>query len=175
MPDLNPPQTEAPAAPPDSGHATAAREKRPSRLSRMLDHARRAGRDLVAAALGKLLEPPDSPAPSPDGQSPAAALPNEAPPKRPGVLHVMTAQLRATADSYVAAKMDEIEARVDTKLDDIEARIDRKVVELHRQLVEMRDREIRHRLRLLKITLIFTVLVAVVSLGYRWVSKLWLS
>ena len=49
----------------------------------------------------------------------------------------------------------------------------RKIVELHEQLVEMRDRELRHRLRLLKVTLIFTALVAVLSLVYKWVSQFW--
>jgi hypothetical protein len=34
----------------------------------------------------------------------------------------------------------------------------------------MRDRELRHRLRMLRITLIFTVLVALLSLGYKWLS-----
>ena len=83
--------------------------------------------------------------------------------------------MRGAADAYLAAKLDEIEARVDDKLDHIEARIDRKIVELHQQLVELRDREVRHRLRLLKITLIFTVLVALLSLGYKCASKYWFS
>ena len=72
-------------------------------------------------------------------------------------------------------KKGEIEARVDAKLDAIEGRIDRKIVELHRQLAEMRDRELRHRLRVLKITLIFTALVALLSLVYKWVSVHWLT
>ena len=47
------------------------------------------------------------------------------------------------------------------------------LIDLHKQMAEMRDRELRHRLRLLKITLIFTVLVALLSLGYKWLSRLW--
>lgn len=87
------------------------------------------------------------------------------------MLHAAAERLRGAADSYIAAKLDEIEALVDAKFDRVEARIDAKVVELHRQLCELRDRELRHRLRLLKITLIFTVLVAILSLGYKCVVK----
>jgi polyferredoxin len=60
---------------------------------------------------------------------------------------------------------------VDAKLDHVERRIDAKIVELHRNLREMRDRELRHRLRILRITLILTVLVAVLSLGYKWFAE----
>ena len=91
------------------------------------------------------------------------------------MLHAVAEQLRGAADSYLAAKLDEIEARVDEKLDHVEQRIDRKIVELHEQLAEMRDRELRHRLRLLKITLIFTVLVAIISLVYKWVELHWIE
>ena len=63
---------------------------------------------------------------------------------------------------------------MDAKLDHIEWWINDKIVQLHRQLVEIRDRKLRHRLRLLKITLIFTVLVALLSLGYKWVVSKWI-
>ncbi|MFQ6048799.1 MAG: hypothetical protein ACE5K7_05495 [Phycisphaerae bacterium] len=86
-------------------------------------------------------------------------------------MHAAAERLRGAADSYIAAKLDEIEARVDAKLDHVERRIDAKIVELHEQLQQMRDRELRHRLRLLKITLVFTVLVAAVSLVYKWLAR----
>jgi len=91
---------------------------------------------------------------------------------RLGVLRRVTDQLRGAADTYIAAKLDEIEARVDAKLDTIEERIDRKVEALHERLSQARDAELRHRLRLLKLTLIFTVLVALLSLGYKLMAKL---
>ncbi len=137
----------------------------------MFAGVRQAGRDLLAVTLGRLLEPADQ-APPPEGESSAPAANGEKSNRRVGMLHTVAEQLRGAADSYLAAKMDEIEARVDQKLDHIETRIDRKIVELHRQLAEMRDRELRHRLRLLKITLIFTVLVALLSLVYKWLQKI---
>ncbi len=162
---MSPPEAIPPAPPPPRRRG----------LSGFFAGVRQAGRDVVSVAVGKLLGPPEPPgAPAENGANenrdatPAAR-------KRTGVLHLMTTQLRGAADAYVAAKLDEIEARVDEKLDAIEGRIDRKIVMLHRQLLEMRDRELRHRLRLLKITLIFTVLVALLSLGYKLFSKYWLS
>ncbi len=136
---------------------------------------RQAGRDAVSVTLGRLLGPLEPPAAPTEPEPANGAETRLAPAKRPGVLHAVTNQLRGAADAYVAAKLDEIEARVDVKLDEIEQRIDRKIVNLHKQLLEMRDRELRHRLRLLKITLVFTVLVALLSLGYKVVSKLWFS
>ncbi|MCG3127880.1 MAG: hypothetical protein CHACPFDD_02753 [Phycisphaerae bacterium] len=94
--------------------------------------------------------------------------------KRAGMLGAVAEKLRGAADTYVAAKLDEIEARVDVKLDEIEGRLDRKLLEIHEQLGDLRDREIRHRLRLLKITLAFTVLVALLSLGYKLLVRLWI-
>lgn len=94
--------------------------------------------------------------------------------KRASMLGSVAEKLRGAADSYVAAKLDEIEARVDQKLDEIEGRIDRKLLEIHEQLGDLRDREIRHRLRLLKITLAFTVLVALLSLGYKFLVRFWI-
>ena len=57
----------------------------------------------------------------------------------------------------------------------IETRLDQKLIQIHKQLGQLRDKEIRHRLRLLKLTLMFTVLVALLSLGYKWVSKFYLQ
>ncbi|MBW7904154.1 MAG: hypothetical protein LC135_13550 [Phycisphaerae bacterium] len=127
-----------------------------------------------------LVKPPKPGAPTAD--APAEATPASSPERprfdltgaamRVSLLRQVAEQLRGAADGYIAAKLDEIEARVDAKLDVIEERIDRKVSELHEKLREARDAELRHRLRLLKITLVFTVLVAVVSLGYKLFSKL---
>jgi len=73
-----------------------------------------------------------------------------------GIVGGIAQRLRGAADDYLRVKMDEIEARIDAKLDEIDKR-----------LSEWRDREVANRLRILRITLIFTVLVAVLSLGYN--------
>ena len=164
-----PPPDAEPAGPDDAVNRTAGR-KRGSFFGGLVRHLRHAGREMVSVAVGKYLaEPPDSPEP------PATTEPGDQAGlhKRVHVLHEVTEKLRGAADTYIAAKLDEMEARVDAKLDHIEQRIDHKLIELHKQMAEMRDRELRHRLRLLKITLIFTVLVALLSLGYKWLSRLW--
>jgi hypothetical protein len=58
-------------------------------------------------------------------------------------------------------QLDEIETRIDEKLDQIDAR-----------LAEWRDREVANRLKILRITLIFTVSCRRISLGYNWVKNL---
>lgn len=72
-----------------------------------------------------------------------------------GVVGGIAQKLRGAADHYVHQKLDEIERRIDRKLDEID-----------RRLGEWRDREIRNRLRIVKITLIAAIIVAVISLGY---------
>lgn len=138
-------------------------------LTGFFSGARQMGRDVVSVALGRLADPTEAETP-PTEPSP---IEDPAATKRVGMLHTVAEQLRGAADTYLAAKLDEIEARVDEKLDHIETRIDQKIVELHTQLAQMRDRELRHRLRLLKITLVFTVLVALLSLLYKWVERFW--
>lgn len=77
-----------------------------------------------------------------------------------GVMGGIARTLRGVADDYVAEKLDEIEARIDRKLDEIDLR-----------LAEWRDREIANRLRIVKITLIFSILVALLSLGYHYLKS----
>lgn len=72
-----------------------------------------------------------------------------------GLVGGVARQLKHVADDYVREKLDEIEARVDYKLDEID-----------RRLCEWRDREFTHRLRILKVTLLFSILVALLSLLY---------
>jgi hypothetical protein len=78
-----------------------------------------------------------------------------------GIVGGIAERLRGAADDYIRVKLDEIEARIDEKLDQIDER-----------LAEWRDREVANRLRILRITLIFTVLVAILSLGYNWIKGL---
>ncbi|HRX85323.1 MAG TPA: hypothetical protein P5572_09925 [Phycisphaerae bacterium] len=77
--------------------------------------------------------------------------------QREGVVAGIAGELRGAADDYIAHKLDEIEARVDRKLAEIDAK-----------LSAWREREIAARVRVLKLTLIVTILVAVISLGYDW-------
>src|SRR4051812_45170427 len=101
----------------------------------------------------------------------SAAMPSPAPsaPGRPasikqdieesGLLGGITNRLKKSADSYVNQKLDEIEARIDRKLDEID-----------RRLAEWRDKEIANRIKILKITLWASVIVAAVSLIYAYVK-----
>lgn len=68
-------------------------------------------------------------------------------------------RVKRQADSYVNQKLDEIEARIDRKLDEID-----------RRLAEWRDKEIANRIRILKLTLWVSVIVAVISLIYSYVQ-----
>lgn len=72
-----------------------------------------------------------------------------------GVVGGLARTIRGVADDYVRQKMDEIEARIDRKLDEID-----------RRLAEWRDREVANRLRIIKITLVASILVALMSYGY---------
>jgi hypothetical protein len=145
-------------------------------LRGVLRGLRHLGQDLISVAVGRVLEPPElPPGPAKGTGSVGEGGRQEEVGRRIGMLHTVTQQLRGAADQYLAAKLDEIEARVDRKLEEIRRQIDDKIVELHDQLADMRDKELRHRLRLLKITLIFTVLVALLSLGYHWAAVHWFS
>jgi len=77
-----------------------------------------------------------------------------------GLVGGLANRLRGAADDYVRVKLDEIEDRIDAKLDEIDKR-----------LGQWRDREVANRLKILRITLIFTVLVAILSLGYNMVNS----
>lgn len=154
-----------------TGDETPVVPKKRGLFRRLANRAKGAGERVVLSALDRLIGAPKPDAaspPPPDGAEfvKAAETPAEAE-RRLGILHGVTVRLRGAADEYIAAKLDEIEARVDVKLDEVEKRIDEKIVELHEQVRKLRDEELRHRLRILKITLIFTVLVAAFSLGYK--------
>ena len=66
--------------------------------------------------------------------------------------------LRGAADGYIREKMEEIEARIDYKLDEID-----------RRLAEWRNRELTNRLRMIKITLAVSVVIALLSLLYTYI------
>ena len=75
-----------------------------------------------------------------------------------GLIEGLGSGLRGAADGYIREKMEEIEARIDYKLDEIDKR-----------LAEWRNRELANRLRMIKITLIFSVVIALLSLLYTYV------
>ncbi len=77
-----------------------------------------------------------------------------------GVVGGIASRLRGAADDYIKIKLDEIESRIDDKLNQIDQR-----------LAEWRDREVANRLKILRITLAFTVLVAILSLGYNFIKS----
>ena len=98
--------------------------------------------------------PPPTDQPEPTLRSPPEPLRKEI--EERGLVGGLAYRIRGAADDYVRVKLDEIEARIDAKLDQIDQR-----------LAEWRDREVANRLKILRITLIFTVLVAILSLGYN--------
>ena len=78
-----------------------------------------------------------------------------------GLWSGITNRIKRTADQYLDQKLDEIELRIDRKLQEIDDR-----------LSEWRDKEIANRLKILKITLWASVIVALVSLLYSWIKAI---
>ncbi|GJQ27168.1 MAG: hypothetical protein HBSAPP02_22000 [Phycisphaerae bacterium] len=76
-----------------------------------------------------------------------------------GIVGGIASRLRGAADDYIKVKLDEIEQRIDAKL-----------LEIDQRLAEWRDREVANRLKILRITLVFSALVAAISLGYKWLA-----
>ena len=75
-----------------------------------------------------------------------------------GLIEGLGSGLRGAADGYIREKMEEIEARIDYKLDEID-----------RRLAEWRNRELTNRLRMIKITLAVSVVIALLSLLYTYI------
>jgi hypothetical protein len=76
-----------------------------------------------------------------------------------GLIGGIASRVKKTADQYINQQLDEIESRIDRKLDEID-----------RRLAEWRDKEIANRLRILKITLWASVIVAALSLVYSYLK-----
>jgi len=123
-------------------------------LSGWLARKRRAA---VGVLLGKLLDaegPDDRYQFLPDSDSDASLRKQI---EQQGVVGGLASKIKVGADRYIDTKLDEIERRIDRKLDEIDQR-----------LAEWRDREIANRLRIVKITLIGSIIIAVVSLLYSY-------
>jgi hypothetical protein len=76
-----------------------------------------------------------------------------------GLFGGIATRVKKTADQYMNQKLVEIVSRIDRKLDEID-----------RRLAEWRDKEIANRIRILKITLWASVIVASLSLVYSYVK-----
>ncbi len=125
---------------------------------------RRARRKVVGQVLGMVVgdtgeEEDESYRFLPESTAPTSTLRDHI--AEQGVVGGIAYRLRSVADDYVREKLDEIETRIDLKLDEIDAR-----------LAEWRDKEIANRLRILKITLVVSVFVALLSLGYNLVNRM---
>lgn len=81
-----------------------------------------------------------------------------------GLFGGIAGRIKRSADTYINQKLDEVEGRIDRKLDEID-----------RRLTEWRDKELANRIRILKITLWVTVIVAAASLIYSYIVVYWLG
>jgi hypothetical protein len=101
--------------------------------------------------------------PAATGHAPTTAAPRDRSIKEEieesGLFGGIASRVKKTADQYINQKLDEIESRIDRKLDEID-----------RRLAEWRDKEIANRLRILKITLWASVIVAALSLVYSYLK-----
>lgn len=138
------------------------RQKRPA--GGWWSSVRRRRRQILASLLHRALDSIEEGGPARPSEGAGPAQPAKPSLKehiqQKGVVGGIAHRLRGVADDYVAQKLDEIELRIDRKLDQIDLR-----------LAEWRDREIANRLRILKITLMVSILVAAVSLGYDYVRS----
>jgi hypothetical protein len=142
--------------------------KRQEGLFGRLNRKRRA---MIGSIVSNMLggdEPPTDYQFLPPQQSnaPQAQAPPPSPPgsikdeiEESGLFGGLASRVKRTADVYLNQKLDEVESRIDRKLDEID-----------RRLAEWRDKEVANRLRILKITLWASVIVAALSLVYSYVK-----
>ena len=132
---------------------------------RVTRHRRRA----MGSIIGYFLESKgkdDAPAAAQQPGEEYRFLPEDGPPSLreqiadQGVMGGLARRIRGVADDYVREKLDEIELRIDRKLEEID-----------RRLGDWRDREIANRLKIIRITLAASVLVALLSLVYSLVRQ----
>lgn len=149
---------------PDASVAKLTRELR--RQEGFFARVNRKRRAWIGSMVGKMIGEEDPgpvrPAPVPlDPRVPGAAKSTRIKEdiEQSGLFGGIANRVKKSADSYLNQKLDEIEARIDRKLDEID-----------RRLAEWRDKEIANRIRILKITLWASVIVATVSLIYGYLK-----
>ena len=127
------------------------------------DMLRRTRRAVTASLVGKLLHAESSAGPEEYRFLPEDSHRQDLKERieQQGLVGGIASKLKGVADDYVHQKLDEIESRIDGKLDEIDQR-----------LQEWRDREIANRLKIIKITLVASILVALLSLGYKYFDRL---
>ncbi len=142
-----------------AGADTASRKELERRLRRaesFRETVRRKRRQIMGSILSRALESAaETPQPMDERKRDVLEASLKRHIQEQGVVGGLATKLRGVADDYVAQKLDEIELRIDRKLEEIDQR-----------LAEWRDREISNRLKIIKITLIASILVALISLGY---------
>ncbi|RJP33186.1 MAG: hypothetical protein C4547_12755 [Phycisphaerales bacterium] len=152
---------------PGAGESREALTARIRRAEGLGARFRRLRRSVIGSLLSRVLEPAQDSMPRASASGEYHFLPDEergdAVRRRienEGVVGGIARTLRGVADDYVREKLDEIERRIDAKLDQIDERMQ-----------EWRDRELANRIRLMRITLVTAVIVAVISLGYHYVQS----
>jgi len=105
--------------------------------------------------------PPEQSPEAPSSGTPASSRPASLKEEieEAGLLGGIAGRIKKSADFYLNQKLDEIEARIDRKLSEIDQR-----------LSEWRDKEVANRLRILKITLWASLVVAIISLLYSYLK-----
>ena len=146
--------------------------KKLKKKERFFSRLNRKRRAMLAAVIAKIVGeegpsdyqflPGDAQAPSTSGPAPVPTLREDI--EEAGLFGGISNRIKKTADSYVNQKLDEIEARIDRKLDEID-----------RRLAEWRDKEVANRIKILKITLWASVIVAVVSLVYSYITEVFVN
>jgi hypothetical protein len=135
--------------------------------------------------------PPEQPEPLPEnGAEPVAETDTGAVAKKKGLIRRFESNLRRKVDGYVDNKavellddatkraqqfrqetLDAVRGNAMELLDLTEQRIDEKLVEIEHMLEKRLQAELKMRLRALFWTLLFVLLMALVSLGYVWFKQ----
>jgi hypothetical protein len=138
--------------------------KRQEGVFAKLNRKRRA---MLGAIVSNIMGEEDEPVlEAPLRDAPADGAPRTASPsikheiEEAGLFGGLAGRIKKSTDSYLNQKLDEIESRIDRKLDEID-----------RRLAEWRDKEVANRIKILKITLWASVIVAVVSLIYSYITE----
>jgi hypothetical protein len=133
----------------------------PEALVRMIETSARGWTDVLKRAGGRVVGLITK-------KAAANSSPDEAAPPSEEQEGVVSSSLKKGFKAALHFGMDDY---VKEKLDEIEARIDRKLDELDRKMDEWRVREVRHRLRIITYTVIATVIVAVISIIYKYLVR----